>query len=745
MTSRGRGRHGPRSSAEPVAAPGGRRSARGQQPPQVQEEQDSIESQIDPAITGDTTGSMAPPPPPTAKKARSQSQENAHAKDIPRRGARPAASQAASVASINSVPTSSQDLQSTWAPATSVSQRDVTVDPSASQPSATQQKIRVNRMKKGVPGLIKAATDYYQHLSTPIPPTPEDREVWEGEKEILSQIFSPQRNIFIPNGEPMISATEVHQQLRIPQDDPEWLATTQAIALANIAALWENMVEHPPHQLRFLHLLEATFPDFYIPLGPDGFTIDHDGILHQIQEIRTQHLILKLRLLQTESQFPFNPYQEILNIFCRPNVETNHLLQVMQNNLERLDFKDIPGIVDDDWSNWTVTSMMTRISALCKELPNEEVRDVNAQLQSLEDGYSFNTFLEAFKEFTSLCFNEISGQLSNAISHADTSSQIQTQLEAELARANAAAGVPRTQAALSGMLALDAMEQQGRSDRLATQDIVERSVRDGLYPSATNASYPAFAGYGDPPSHANGSVYATSAAQASRKRSFEEDEDEDGNPAKQPRSRRKNVARRRPADAKPLGRTMKSASELGFPHMPASVEEPDFEAVTQRSREISAAKRIPKKPQERNQWVREDIKALVRAVDTYKCKWSLIEREIEAGTIPFKLKRNQQALRDKARLLKQDFLKADAHLPPSFDLVVLGKKERNNVIACGKNPDRKEDDLIDGRPVNTEWRGEEAAEQTHAMESASPDAAPVPSGGAPEANMDVSLDAEDQS
>ena len=202
------------------------------------------------------------------------------------------------------------------------------------------------------------------------------------------------------------------------------------------------------------------------------------------------------------------------------------------------------------------------------------------------------------------------------------------------------------------MLALDALEQSS-SDRMATQDIMEGANR--LYPS--NAGYPAFAGYNDASSQPNGSVYAMSAAQASRKRSFEDDEDEEGNLAKQPRSRRKHVARRRPADAKPLGRTMKTASELGFPHAPSSTIEPDFEAVTQRSREISAAKRVPKKPQERNSWVREDVKQLVRAVDTFKCKWSLIEREIEAGTIPFKLKRNQQALRDKARLLKQDFLK----------------------------------------------------------------------------------------
>lgn len=41
-------------------------------------------------------------------------------------------------------------------------------------------------------------------------------------------------------------------------------------------------------------------------------------------------------------------------------------------------------------------------------------------------------------------------------------------------------------------------------------------------------------------------------------------------------------------------------------------------------------------------------------------------------------------------------------LPLSFDYVVLGKKERQAVIACGRNPDRKEDDRDEqGKPIKT--------------------------------------------
>jgi hypothetical protein len=43
-------------------------------------------------------------------------------------------------------------------------------------------------------------------------------------------------------------------------------------------------------------------------------------------------------------------------------------------------------------------------------------------------------------------------------------------------------------------------------------------------------------------------------------------------------------------------------------------------------------------------------------------------------------------------------------LPLGFDLVVLGKKEREAVKAVGKNPDRREADVdAHGRPINTEY------------------------------------------
>ena len=296
-------------------------------------------------------------------------------------------------------------------------------------------------MRKRISGLYDAASAYFEHISSPIPDAPDDLEVWEGMKEALSHSFRVLRTIYNPDaGQPLITASEVQLQLDISQEDPSWAAMAQALALANMASLWEIMVENPTRDLQFLHLLESTFPDFYIPLGPQGYITDKDPILHQIMEIRTQHLFLRLRLLQTESPHPFNPHKEVLKIFCQDHVDVNELQEAMQNNVDRLDFKEVVGMAEEDWS-WVAKYMTNRISALCKELPNEEVRDVTAPLESLEDTFSFDNFLDAFQNYTRDWFAEISTSLTTQahpgrpFSQADTSSQIQSQLEAEATRA----------------------------------------------------------------------------------------------------------------------------------------------------------------------------------------------------------------------------------------------------------------------------------------------------------------------
>lgn len=81
-------------------------------------------------------------------------------------------------------------------------------------------------------------------------------------------------------------------------------------------------------------------------------------------------------------------------------------------------------------------------------------------------------------------------------------------------------------------------------------------------------------------------------------------------------------------------------------------------ALSRRSQLISKANRRPAVPKQRRPWTAHDTQQLVQAVDVYKAKWSTIEKAIREGHISFNVpERDQQGLRDKARLVKVDILK----------------------------------------------------------------------------------------
>ena len=91
---------------------------------------------------------------------------------------------------------------------------------------------------------------------------------------------------------------------------------------------------------------------------------------------------------------------------------------------------------------------------------------------------------------------------------------------------------------------------------------------------------------------------------------------------------------------------------------------------------------------------------LIAAISEYGCSWSVLESGL-LNTLS--TPRNQQQIRDKARNMKVDFLLGDIPLPHGFDGIALGKKEREKVISCERNPDRGEVDVDDnGNVVN--WR-----------------------------------------
>lgn len=214
---------------------------------------------------------------------------------------------------------------------------------------------------------------------------------------------------------------------------------------------------------------------------------------------------------------------------------------------------------------------------------------------------------------------------------------------------------------------MEQYEQAQAAIRMSSQDIIPRSNQ------LPSGGYPAIAPYppgfeqahqnGAPYTAFQGNMYAESAAQATGTKRPAQD-DAAPPPKRQRNRRKKNVAPAAEASEIPsteLGTLVVSDldpdSQYPAPPGSGSQTEPDFEAVSQRSRQLSAATRKPKEPQVRSAWVQPDIRELVKAVDKHKCKWSAIEKDIKNGIIPFARPRDQQALRDKARILKQDMLK----------------------------------------------------------------------------------------
>lgn len=103
-------------------------------------------------------------------------------------------------------------------------------------------------------------------------------------------------------------------------------------------------------------------------------------------------------------------------------------------------------------------------------------------------------------------------------------------------------------------------------------------------------------------------------------------------------------------------------------------------------------------PQTRTRWPSEDDKQLIELIARHHASWTEVEKNAS-----FVVPRGQVACRDRARNLKVQLLQGDCLLPPGFDEVVLGAKERHAVIKCNRNPYRSVRDVdARGAPINTE-------------------------------------------
>ncbi|KAK3900863.1 hypothetical protein C8A05DRAFT_16878 [Staphylotrichum tortipilum] len=788
MSGRGRGRPAARSAQEPAAAGSSRRSARHQQPqnageeqllkqeqPQEQEQQPPPEASmasaavvyhdqvIDPAIAGpQDAGGMLPPPVPGSKGLHGQ----ASGVPVARRGLRRADREPSMATSINSVPgtdalSSQPEPHSDTAPMLGAFVRGSSVASSRADDTPGRREARANLMTRMLPRLLDASDDLFSQLCA----GQENPEVWEMERQGYKAAFDAYRSPFVLDASsPVVNAGFVADSMRLDRSSEDAARVFRIMSAANLTSLLDEItrIDHRD-MLPLFQEWDSVFPDSFLGAPSDTIGNEMSGaIIEHILMIRTQLSIFTLEKLKADSPTPFHPLECVARIWCDGEVSGDMVHAFLSNNKDGLQLKPILD-ADSEAANMASDRSATRFDAICKMLPDQPVEPSDLDLSQINDAFPLDEFLANLRTmFVTECFARIRALIqqghgagfsalgpSGASSRAD--SQIRSQLETDAMAhsfGQTEAGVPHVSYNTSSLRMMKQLEHQGVGGYGDGQPLPHSSYAPAPripYPPGFGSDSPSL-GYGEPAHQggfpADGSLYADSAARAtSKKRPAEGDASAAGDgtsgtaraPAKKPRVRRKRSEASEPALAAASMAALASTAAAAqvapsqYPPLPGTQDEPDLEALSQRSKEVTAAARKVKEPQTRQSWLREDVNQLIKAIHTYQCKWSTIEKEIKAGTIRFQRPRDQQALRDKARLLKQDMLKADAPLPRSFDLVVLGKKEREAVEAVGKNPARKEADIDErGHPVNTELPLANAAAQAQLPAPPPPPAEPQP-------------------
>ncbi|KAK4242034.1 hypothetical protein C8A03DRAFT_40603 [Achaetomium macrosporum] len=711
------------------------------QPQQSQEEQTQDQPEapmfapgyqdIDPAIRGPQDASMPPPSVPVAKSVRGY---------IGRRGTK--RGELESSPTIRSHPTTDahSEPQSHAVTDAFPQPQSIVTTSSIADETPSRKSVRERLMSKMLPRLFSASDDLFVHLCSD---RTVDAEIWEAERKALREAFDTYRVHYnVRSSDPAVDPTFVANVMQLDTASPSWQRVSRVILAANLTELLDDVtfMSRQDDTLSRLQTWDSCFLDAFAGDGPGTWDKEmKETIIEQVLMIRTQLSIFTLEKLMRDSTEPFHPYQKVAKIWCDGNVSVETVESFLGNNRETLQFKPVMR-ADSEVDTLARERAATRFTSICRLLPDQVVEGRELDLNGIREEYPFGDFEDSLRAFVTNCFMKTKEALHHAPStvggaawpfgSSDAASRIGSQMRDQLDTQSMAhhytqaePGAPPLSFNVESVQLMKQMEPPSTAGYDGGYQLPPAPYSPGPripYPPSS----PSPGGYADAHMHpgyqGQAASYAASAAQvAGRKRRSQGAPAAAGDgaagsaapPAKKPRARRKkgvSEANMAPASVEVPAVTggapvAASVAQSQYPPVPGSQDEPDYEALAQRSREMSARARKAKEPQVRSAWVRKDVTLLVRAVNTYQCKWSTIEKEIKAGTIPFERPRDQQALRDKARLLKQDFLKCDAVLPRGFDLVVLGKKEREAIKACGKNPDRKEADIDEnGRPINTD-------------------------------------------
>lgn len=549
-----------------------------------------------------------------------------------------------------------------------------------STPAGTQAVARL--IKRFLPKLFDAADVVTNHLYVQ-----SDYDTWNIEYSEYEEDFTHIRDRHFSSDNGFIDQSVVLQKADAANGNPaEAIDASEVVAAANIATLvcdlYHHRTEnHPDNYIleqlwRWDHAFPTTFLPSSMPHGHQWTDSERDFAI--ALDLRTQIMVYTIKALLEQEDADF---METVTIwFHGVGTDDPRLVDVLKGQDDgTLPFRDIAGLslmlpqnshyrklcVERLGAVTVVLNTEDDVTNRLKEMFNiEELLGPKGSLQNWCD-HMFATIKDSRHARSSRSVSGAGNFLAGSVAPSqilgqDDSQEVDPSIYSQPPTqdpANDHAQNVQNVRMLYGQIAPPPAQQQRYLPQTQSSTYSQNGSSYPPPPLAGPAEFSLGTGplRSPAPSQSAGALYATSAASGAvqlgkRPRTSTQDDGDFEMGATQavtprPRKKRQRIQRPEP-DLTPDNQMALRADQ-----------DVDLVELSQRARRETMIARKPREPQSRTPWSRLDTKKLIQAVDKYKCKWSMIEAAIVNGTLKFDTPRNQQALRDKARLLKQDMLK----------------------------------------------------------------------------------------
>jgi hypothetical protein len=647
-------------------------------------------------------------PPPVTKGKTQKPNETGGAPPIARRGIpRKAREKSASLPTLTSAEErhSSAAPLVTPAPAGSAAESVESESHRPVKSSEEQRQAKMAVMKVMLKGLYSATDDLNGLLVQP------NLGVQDAALRLLREPLHGYRAGFtkVP-GEPYIDLHYVLETLSLEPRSSSAGLISRIVVLANLTALLDNLshVEEDTgndkepekssrRMLSFFQTLETVIPLAFVHLEEDGLQHATHEVCDLALNVRMSCFIEALRYKRDRGHDALSYVAEIF-YSTEKEPKPKQLRDLADDKGDGLPqaFKPFEGIdpntpgLDDFWQDYRAH---VRSACICSLAETEF-----ETLRMLDETYPRDALLQTLRTWAHAAFEEVKSESGHDISkllrlyHTGELDRAAT-LEGDIGREPIAAVAGRT----GQWLAQVQPPPSGQSASISSYDIIDHQRDlprdpDGRAASTPSVYLPAVEDIEAGPSQSTIPLpaHAALAGSSRTKRPLIEDgqgEEADGDDddafetdnrllrsprGKEPMRPQKRLRQEPPVSAQkppPTSSSIPATQPVLATIEPNSQQQPrpssqavdsgehlNQLALSQRTKLVKLARSEPAVQKRRVPWSDEDAETLLRAIATHGARWAELEKLAKLKEIPFQDLRDQQALRDKARLMKMHFL-----------------------------------------------------------------------------------------